>query len=199
VVDLAFGERPVGLDSIREWRAGGAEFPIIAISDLPHPAPAVAALNAGADDFLRKPFHHAELVARIRGLLDRRQATSPVRKAGGVLLGRSTFKFGPVTVTPDLMIRFADGSEERIQPKQHGILKVFADRAGSLVMKDELLRLVWGSDGNHAGHSVNQYVSVLRRLFLRHQVDFNSMVASEPKAGWRIHPGAAGGLPKLVA
>jgi len=198
VVDLAFGDRPAGLDSIRDWRAGGAGFPIIAISDLPHPDLAVAALNAGADDFLRKPFHHAELVARIRKLLDRREDASPVRKAGGVLLGRSSFRFGPATVTPDLMIRFADGSEERIQPKQHGILKVFAERAGSLVMKDELLRLVWGSDGNHASHSVNQYVSVLRRLFLRHKVDFNGMVASEPKAGWRIQAAAASGLGKPV-
>jgi len=196
VVDLAFGDRPTGLDSIREWRAGGAGFPIIAISDLPQPALAVTALNAGADDFLRKPFHHDELVARIRKLLDRREAMSPIRMAGGVLLGRSTFKFGPTTVTPDLMVRFADGSEEKIRPKQHGILKVFAERAGTLVMKDELVNLVWGSDGNHAGHSVNEYVSVLRRLFIRHKVDFNRMVASEPKAGWRIQAGVSSGPPE---
>jgi DNA-binding response OmpR family regulator len=192
VVDLAFGGRPAGLDAIRDWRAGGAAFPIIAISDLPQAALAVAALNAGADDFLRKPFHHDELLARIGKLLGRRDGGAPVRKAGGVLLGRSDFKFGRATVTPDLMVRFPDGAEERIRPKQHGILKVFAERAGTLVMKDELVRLVWGSDVNGAGHSVNEYVSMLRRLFLRHRLNFNLLVASEPKAGWRIHPDAAG-------
>jgi DNA-binding response OmpR family regulator len=190
VVDLAFAGRPLGLDSIRAWRTQGAEFPIIALSDLPQPALAVAALNAGSDDFLRKPFHHDELIARIGKLLGRREAAAPLRKAGGVLLGRSDFGFGAATVTPDLMIRFPDGAQERIRPKQHGILKVFSDRAGTLVMKDELVRLVWGSDGNEAGHSVNEYVSTLRRLFLRHEVDFNRLVVSEPKAGWRIHSDA---------
>ena len=191
MVDLAFGGRPAGLDSIRDWRSGGAQFPIIALSDLPQPALAVAALNAGADDFLRKPFHHEELVARIRKLLGRRETAAPIRKAGGVLLGRSDFGFGAATVTPDLMIRFPDGAEERIRPKQHGILKVFADRAGSLVLKEELVQTVWGSDAGNAGHSVNEYVSTLRRMFLQHHVDFNRLVVSEPKAGWRIHTDAA--------
>lgn len=195
VVDLAFGGRPVGLEAIRQWRTGGATFPIIAISDLPQPALAVAALDAGADDFLRKPFHHGELVARIRKLLERRETGSPLRKAGGVLLGRAAFTFGAATVTPDLVVRFPDGAEERLRPKQHGILKVFAERAGTLVMKEELVKQVWGSDANDAGHSVNEYVSTLRRLFLRHKVDFNGLVASEPKAGWRIAPAAAGGKP----
>jgi len=191
VVDLAFGGRPLGLDSIRAWRAGGAGFPIIALSDLPQPALAVAALTAGADDFLRKPFHHDELMARIGKLLGRRESGAPLRKAGGVLLGHANFGFGAATVTPDLLVRFPDGAEERIRPKQHGILKVFSDRAGTLVMKDELVKLVWGSDGNEAGHSVNEYVSTLRRLFLRHEIDFNRLVVSEPKAGWRIHTDAA--------
>ena len=71
-------------------------------------------------------------------------------------------------MTPDLTIRFPDGGLERLQPKQHGILKFFADHAGGLVLKEELVGSVWGSDGNDAGHSVNQYVSRLRRLFARH-------------------------------
>jgi DNA-binding response OmpR family regulator len=195
VVDLAFGGRPAGIEAIMEWRAGGAEFPIIALSELPQPGLAVAALRAGADDFLRKPFHHEELVARIRKLLDRRDVAVPVRKAGGALLGREAFAFGRATVTPDLLVQFPDGGRERIRPKQHGILKVFAERAGTLVMKEELMKLVWGSDVNGGGHSVNSYISSLRRLFQRHRIDFNRLVASEPKAGWRIDAKAAGKEP----
>jgi DNA-binding response OmpR family regulator len=192
IVDLSFGGRPAGLDSIRDWRAAGAPFPIIAISDIPQPALSVESLDAGADDFLRKPFHHEELLVRIRKLLGRGRPATVVRKAGGVLIGRSEFAFGAATVTPDLTIRFPGGAEERIQPKQHGILKFFAEHAGGLVLKDELVKAVWGSDGGNSGHSVNQYVSKLRLLFSRHGLDLNRIVVSEPKAGWRIDARAAG-------
>lgn len=191
IVDLSFEGRPAGLDSIRDWRAAGASFPIIAISDIPQPSLSVESLDAGADDFLRKPFHHEELLVRIRKLLARGRPATVVRKAGGVLIGRSDFAFGGATITPDLTVRFPDGAEERIQPKQHGILKFFAENAGGLVLKEELIKSVWGSDGNNAGHSVNQYVSKLRLLFARHAIDLNTMVVSEPKAGWRIDAGAA--------
>ena len=187
IVDLALGGRPIGLDSIREWRAAQAGFPIIAIADIPQPSLAVESLDAGADDFLRKPFHHEELVVRIRKLLaPGGKCPTFVRKAGGVLLGREPFTFGEARVTPDLMIHFPDGKAERIGPKQHGILHVFAHRTGELVLKEELVRAVWGSDGNDAGHSVNEYVSKLRALFNRHGLDLNRWVVSEPKAGWRI-------------
>jgi two-component system KDP operon response regulator KdpE len=199
IVDLSFGGRPLGLDVIRGWRAAGGAFPIIALSDLPQPALAVEAMDSGADDFLRKPYHHGELLARIRKLIERSEAASPFRKAGGVLLGTSEFRFGSATVTPDLVVRFPDGSEERIRPKQHGILRVFSENAGRLVMKEALVREVWGSDGNDAGHSVNEYVSTLRRLFVRHRVDFNRLVTSEPKAGWRIDPRAAAPEPGAAA
>jgi DNA-binding response OmpR family regulator len=192
IVDLSFGGRLSGLDLIRDWRSAGGEFPIVAISDIPQPSLVVESLEAGADDFLRKPFHHDELLARIRKLLARTDKGNPVRKAGGVLMVRAPFTFGGAIVTPDLVIRFPGGAEERIRPKHHGILKAFAEHAGGLVLKEELVKSVWGSDGNEAGHSVNQYVSLLRRLFLRHDIDFNRLVTSEPKAGWRIHASAAG-------
>jgi len=191
IVDLAFGGRPAGLEVIRSWRATAGDFPIIALSDLPQPALPVQALDAGADDFLRKPFHYGELLVRLRKLLARGGKKPLVRRAGGVMLSAAPFAFGGATVQPDLVVRFPDGAEERLRPKQHGILKVFADRAGTLVLKEELVRAVWGSDANDAGHSVNEYLSTLRRLFVQHGIDFNGLVVSEPKAGWRIDARAA--------
>jgi len=119
----------------------------------------------------------------------------PLRRAGGIVISVSEFRFGGATVKPDLSVVFPDGQRERLRPKQHGMLKVLADRAGELVLKEELIRAVWGSDANEAGHSVNEYLSVLRRLFVRHGVDFKRLVVNEPKTGWRIHPeaGAAAG------
>jgi len=190
--DLAIVDCSVSAQSavtlVRDWRQGGAEFPIIVLSELPWPSLAVEVMEAGADDFLRKPYHHAELLARMAKLLSRRTGVSanPLRRAAGVALGISAFAFGPATITPDLVVRFPNGKEDRLRPKQHGILKFFADRAGGLVLKDELLREVWGSDSNQLGHSVNEYISTLRRLFSRNGVDFNRLVTTEPKVGWRI-------------
>lgn len=194
IVDLDTGGRAAGIELVRGWRRAGSSLPVIVISDIPQPSLGVEALNAGADDFLRKPFHHEELLARIRKLL-RQGAPSALRKAGGVLLGKTAFVFGGATVTPDLLVRFPLGGEARLRPKQHGILKVFAERAGGLVLKEELIRSVWGSDASDTGHSVNEYISILRRLFVRHRIDFNRLVVSEPKAGWRIHPDATLGRP----
>ena len=56
------------------------------------------------------------------------------------------------------------------------------------MLKDDLVKAVWGSDAGDAGHSVNEYISTLRRIFRHHQVDFNGLVANEPKVGWRIAP-----------
>jgi DNA-binding response OmpR family regulator len=202
IVDLSLGAQQTGLEFIREWRKSSEDIPIIVLSDLPQQNLPVVALDAGADDFLRKPFHHAELVTRIRKQLMRQHwrnalfpapmaRQAPLRRAGGVLLGCESFAFGKVTVEPDLTIRFPDGATERLLPKQLGILKVFADRAGGLVLKDDLVKEVWGSDAGANGHSVNEYISTLRRLFRRHKVDFNGLVASEPKVGWRIAGAAA--------
>jgi DNA-binding response OmpR family regulator len=183
---------------VRAWRKDGAEFPIVVLSDLPQPTLAVEMMQAGADDFLRKPYHHAELLVRMGKLLDRRMTggSNPLRRTAGVALGTDSFQFGPATILPQLLARFPGGAEERLRPKQHGILRFFADRAGGLALKDELLREVWGSDGNHLGHSVNEYISTLRRLFARHGIEFNRLVTTEPKVGWRVaeavrHPGIA--------
>ncbi|MGH7995948.1 MAG: response regulator transcription factor [Opitutaceae bacterium] len=186
IVDLSLGSRPAGIELIREWKRSGGNVPIIVLSDLPQPGLSIEALDAGADDFLRKPFHHAELLVRIRKQLARQRSPDPLRRAGGVLLGREAFGFGPATVSPDLTIRFPGRPAERLRPKQLGILKFFAERAGGLALKDDLVKAVWGSDAGGEGHSVNEYVSTLRRLFLRHRVDFNRLVTNEPKVGWRI-------------
>jgi DNA-binding response OmpR family regulator len=198
LVDLPAGARQPRLRLIAEWKRSGADLPVILFSDLPQPNLSIVAFESGADDFLRKPFHHVELLIRIRKLLMRPRgfAAAGPRRAGGVFLGRESFGFGAATVTPDLMILFPDGSAERLRPKQLGILQFFASRAGGLALKDELVRAVWGSDSAGDGHSVNQYVSTLRRLFRKHQVDFNALVATESKVGWRIAAQAAAPLAK---
>jgi DNA-binding response OmpR family regulator len=187
IVDCS-GEGSSAVALLHDWRRQGEVFPIIALADKPQPRLAVHLLEAGADDFLRKPYHHSELLARLRKLLSRSQPTASqlVPRSVGASLGSSPFAFGAATVTPHLTIQFPGGTEARLRPKQHGILRFFADRAGRIALREELIREVWGAQGNQLGHSVNEYVSTLRRVFSEHGMDFNLLVASEPKVGWRI-------------
>ena len=194
LVDLSGDNRSARQALIGEWKQAAADMAVILLSDLAEPGLSIAALEAGADDYLRKPFHHVELLVRIRKQLVRPQgwgAAAPMRRAGGVFLGSKPFAFGRATITPDLQARFPDGASERLLPKQLGILRLFAERAGQLVLRDDLAREVWGSDAAGVGHSVDEYVSTIRRLFRRHQVDFNLLVTSETKVGWRIAAAAA--------
>lgn len=190
LLDLSSAFWHVGFDLIRDWRREEGAMPIIVISDIKHPLAAAEVLRAGADDFLRKPFHYEELRARMDRLAAR-GAGAVARKAGGVILSRSGFTFGEAEVTPNLTLRFPDGAEERVRAKQFGILKVFSDHAGELVLKEELIRQVWGSDAPAHCNSVNEYISMLRRSYSQHGLDLSRWVTSEPKAGWRIHPGAS--------
>jgi two-component system OmpR family response regulator len=176
-----------GLGLIREWRTAGVTAPIFTTSDRSQPSQAAQLLAAGADDYLRQPFHHDEFRLRLEKLLMRKSEAEGTRRAGGVILGRESFFFAGVEATPDLVLKFPDGGEERIRPKQLGILRTFAARAGCLVLKEELIRSVWGGDASRQGNSVNEYISILRRVFGRHGLDLNQWVVSEPKAGWRIH------------
>lgn len=195
ILDLSVANRASRQALIGEWKRAESGLPVVLLSDLPQPSLSIVAFESGADDFLRQPFHHVELLIRIRQQLTRRRegggGPPPPRRAGGLFLSPEPFAFGEVVVSPDLTARFPDGSDERLRPKQAGILRLFSQRAGGLVLKEELAREVWGHPGGAAGHSVNEYISTLRRLFRRHGADFNALVASEPKAGWRIAAEAA--------
>ncbi len=198
IVDASAENQSAATELIRDWRTADSSISLIAISDIPYIGLAVEALEAGADDFLRKPFHHAELRARIRRLLERPAAPGP-RRADGVALGESGFYFGGAEVTPNLILKFSDGAQERIRPKHFGILKAFAVGAGRLVLKEDLVKAVWGSPARGHGNSVNEYISNLRRLFFRHGIDLNRWITSEPKAGWRIHAEAASPAAQCLA
>ena len=193
------GDAAAAVAQLQQWRRQGEVFPIIALSDRAQPRLATDLLEAGADDFLRKPYHHDELLARMRKLLARSRIEAPkfLARSGGVPLGSEVFAFGAALVTPHLTIRFPDGAEARLRPKQHGILKFFADRAGRIALKEELIREVWGVQGNQLGHSVNEYVSQLRRVCGEHGMDFNRLVRSEPKVGWRIAAEVSASAPVL--
>jgi two-component system, OmpR family, KDP operon response regulator KdpE len=135
LVDLGLPDGD-GLSLIRRVRAWST-VPIVVLSARTMEEQKVAALDAGADDYITKPFSAAELLARVRATL-RRHAGGAVRS--------SLLRFGPIQV--DLARREARGpdGEIHITPLEYRVLGCLARQAGAIVMQRHLLREVWGPE-----------------------------------------------------
>ncbi len=188
VVDLASGpEVSARLAMIRMWRRDGLAFPVIATSPQEYDGLLVETLDAGGDDFLRKPYLFSELRARIQRQLARRLNSTPkIARIDGVALPDEPFVFGEAVISPDMRITFPSGRIFRLTAKQMGILREFNRHAGALLLKEKLIYAVWGADANTNSSSVHQYLHILRKLYHAGGIDLNTFVTVENKAGWRI-------------
>lgn len=143
-----------GVDFVRELRAWSG-VPIIVLSARTHESEKVAALDAGADDYITKPFGVAELLARTRANLRRIRA------------GRSTpelsFRFGDVEV--DLAARCVRkaGAEVHLTPIEYRLLALLVANAGRVLTHPHLLREVWGPGHSQSTPYLRVYMGNLRQ------------------------------------
>ena len=135
---------------VREW----SSLPIIVISARGREADKVEALDAGADDYLTKPFGTGELLARLRVAL---------RHAVGVAAEAPIVTFGPIQV--DLARRqvFRDGEEVRLTATEFRLLALLVRNAGRVLTHTQVLREVWGPNHSEHTHYVRVYMAELRR------------------------------------
>ncbi len=141
-----------GLDLCRRLRAEGIATPILCLTARADVADRVRGLDAGADDYLRKPFALAELRARLRALARRRGQAPPARLAAGL-------------VRIDFSARRLDrrGTEVPLTAREWAVLEALASRAGRVVSRLDLLEGVWHDTGRPASDSLDVIVSRLRR------------------------------------
>jgi two-component system, OmpR family, KDP operon response regulator KdpE len=144
-----------GLDvarALREWSA----VPIIVLSARGQEGQKVSALDAGADDFLVKPFGVPELLARIRAALRRsvRVESDPASSA---------FECGPLRIDFAYRRVTLDGEEVHLTPIEYKILVTLAQRAGKVVTQTQLLEAVWGPHCADQSHYLRVYMTHLRR------------------------------------
>jgi len=154
--------------------------PIIVLSARGDEASKVHALDAGADDYVTKPFSVEELLARIRAALRHR-----VQAQGAQPL----FSAGPVRV--DLVRRqvWRDGVEVRLSPKEYGILEQLVLHAGRVLTHRHLLREVWGHETADDVAYLRVYVRQLRNK-LEPDPEQTSLIITEPGIGYRLRDGA---------
>ena len=159
VLDLGLPEGD-GLDLIRDVR-GWSGVPIIVLSTRSIEADKIAALDAGADDYLTKPFGVGELLARVRANLRRPRAA-----AAGAGLGKEldpVFRFDTVEVDRHAWLVRRSGAEVHLTPTEYRLLSTLMTNACRVLTHRQLLREVWGS--SHAGqrHYLRIYMGHLRQ------------------------------------
>lgn len=138
-----------GLEVCRRLRANGSALPVLMLTARTDEVDFVVGLDAGADDYVAKPFRLAELLARIRALLRRR--APEVLDAGGVRMD-----LGAHLVT-------VDGREIQLANKEFELLRVLMSRAGHVVSRDEILAEVWNDLESKTSKTLDMHMSWLRR------------------------------------
>jgi two-component system KDP operon response regulator KdpE len=143
-----------GVDFIRDLRTW-SDIPVIVLSARTTEADKVSALDAGADDYLTKPFGAAELLARVRAQLRRRFSA-----AGS---GASVFEFGRIRV--DLGRRTVERAGEplHLTPIEYRLLAYLLTHPGSVLTHRQLLSTVWGPSHADDSHYVRVYMGQLRK------------------------------------
>ncbi len=154
VLDLGLPDMD-GLAVIRELRTW-SRVPIVILSAHSRETEKVAALDAGADDYLTKPFGIPELIARLRAHLRRSHATADAEPGGRV-------RFGAVAV--DLVERRVTraGEPVRLTPIEYRLLAAMIHDAGRVLTHRQLLRDVWGPGHADDSHYLRIYMAQLRR------------------------------------
>jgi two-component system, OmpR family, KDP operon response regulator KdpE len=162
-----------GTDVCRELRTWTVA-PIIVVSAVGQEAEKIAALDAGADDYVTKPFAIGELLARLRAVLRRAgPATEPVLEIGEL---RVDLEKRSVTV---------DGNAVHLTPHEFDLLRVLAQNEGKLLTHRTILRDVWGPAYQRESSYLHVYVSQLRRK-IEPDPARPRYILTEPGAGYRL-------------
>jgi two-component system KDP operon response regulator KdpE len=143
-----------GVDFILDVRAWSS-VPIIVLSARTNETDKIRALDAGADDYLTKPFGVGELLARVRSAL--RRLRQPGVNAQGI------FQFGDVKM--DIKARLVSKANQvvHLTPTEYRLLAVLATNAGRVVTNPQLLREVWGPSHSESSHYLRVYMGHLRQ------------------------------------
>jgi two-component system, OmpR family, KDP operon response regulator KdpE len=172
ILDLVLPDQS-GVEVCRELR-GWTEAPVLILSVVGEEREKVAALDAGADDYVTKPFGVDELLARLRAALRRVSDTA-----------EPVIQIGELEIDLDKAAVRKNGELVRLTPNEFALLRLFAVNGGRLLTHRRILREVWGLAYQAESHYLHVYVSQLRRKIERDPARPRFLL-TEPGAGYRL-------------
>jgi DNA-binding response OmpR family regulator len=158
ILDLML-PRMSGFEVARRARASGNLVAILMLTAKDSPEDVVRGLEEGADDYLTKPFHLDELLARVKGLLRRRRWDG----IEGEGQGPRNLSFGEVTVHFDRFVLETRSGEIELTTREMGLLRALIEREGEVVTRGELLEDVWGLRPDTRTRVIDSFIVRLRR------------------------------------
>ncbi len=178
VLDIALGGEPDGIEvcrRLREWSKAA----VIMLSVHNEEKTKVAALSAGADDYMTKPFGMEELNARIQAIL-RRVGVEPVVSA------ETEICVGDLTI--DLVNRLVrvEGEPVHLTPKEYDLLRLLATHPGKVMTHRAILGAVWGPEYGDMDHYVRVFVNQLRKKLRENPSRNVRYILNEPGVGYRF-------------
>jgi DNA-binding response OmpR family regulator len=175
LLDVALGAGPAGHDVARALRARRAVVPIIMLTALDSEADVVQGLEAGADDYVTKPFGLAELRSRIRAVLRRAQ--------GRVVEG--SLQVGPVAMDRDLRRVSVEGAQVKLTFSEFELLGCLMSRPGYAFNRQELLRAIWGDSAYRDPRAIDVHIRHLREK-LEPRPEEPNLILTVPGTGYRF-------------
>ncbi len=156
---------------LREW----SKVPVIVLSVREGIGDKVSALDAGADDYLTKPFHNEELLARLRAI---------ARHSGGTTT-QSVITTGNLKIDLSSRTVFLNGLEIHLTATEYALLRILAVNLGKVVTQPQLLREVWGPTGEPNSHYLRVYMRQLRKK-IEQDSSAPKLLINEPGIGYRL-------------
>ncbi len=142
-----------GIELCRQLREIGIKVPILILSALYQPEDKVVGLNAGADDYLSKPFDFHELAARLQALM---------RRVNQTLIPQTKLFFADLEMNLSTLEVWRDGNKITLTPREFALLEYLVRNPGRVIPKSEILERVWGLNEDINTNVIEVYVNYVR-------------------------------------
>jgi len=163
-----------GVD-VCKWIRERSDVPIIVLSARVEEDLKVAALDAGADDYVTKPFGSDELLARVRAFLRRSYVSAKADE--------KKIQIGELTIDLDARRVLISGADLHLTRTEYAVIAALAHRMDAIVTHDELLVQVWGQEYRGSNHYLHTYLGRLRRKL----GEYGDLLETVPGMGYNLH------------